>query len=1362
MKTKQFKSLSLIVMLTLVLSLAGLGAVPRPAGAAPSLAPEATNASMPAPLLTFAGQSRAAPDAENQVPDTSGDAGRTRYIQAVNESVQIFYKDGTPVTASTPFESFWADADTGTACDGLVEPNGGGGNHHGQPNVLYDDMAQRWFVMDLAYAPENVDNGPYFFCIAVSNANVGEMPDELNSNDWYFYALQTTASWPHFLPDQPRVGLWPDGYYIAADMYDVYNNGFNRTPHGVKVWALNRDDLVNHGWQGNPLVFRVKDFQLEEELGYHGLLPANMRGVPPATGTPNYLTAVLPPNQLLVWKFYVDWIHNTAALNFTPTTLYMDTTFSWAQGFFVPQPGVPDKLAVLGDRLSSVMYRELDGVTGLWASHTVMNPAGGTDIRWYEVRGLTSSPFLYQQGVYHPDSYSRWISSLAVDGEGNMALGFSKSSTTLYPSIYYAGRLDSDPLNALPQTETELARFGDPPFNGYQDIVPANPDEPWGRKSSMTVDPVDDCIFWYTNEYFSSQSPQQWLTRIGWFRFPTCKAGTTARISLHTNNTQGNGASGQPLEQYSVGSSKSGRWVSFTSEASNLVDNDSNGVRDIFVRDRDVDQDGIYDEPGQVATVRVSLSTAGAQANGNSWETSITYDGRWVVFSSDASNLVSGDTNGTRDIFVRDRDTDLDGVFDEAGAVSTFRVSIPDGGGQSNAQSDQPSIAVFYGQTKINCSQCVETYLYVAYRSFASNLVADDTNNFSDIYVWISTPWGTGTERASESSFGDQADNNSYTPSIAANYWSDYDVAFTSDATNLVGGDGNGVSDVFVRNRWSGVTSRVSIDSLGTEGNGPSYHPSISGDTNWVAFISRASNLVTPPALPDTNGLADVFVRNRIDSETFRISVSFVGAQANGDSYTPSISWDGQFVAFASDANNLDLVVDSNGVRDIFLTDGDTGLTKRISYGYNGQPDGMSIAPVVSGDGRHVAFPSRATNLVTNDTNNVWDVFAHDREGYIPTFLTVASNVPANPGQQVSVPVYFTGFGQSIDTTAFSIDFDEECLTYVSTTFTLPAGFEGAVTPDLGDTDGELDFAIKFTTAGASLPDSTLLSIKFLVSNTCQTAPDTSRSARVGFSNDPRASFGKNGASIRGKTADGFVEIFSGILGDCNADGLLDAGDISALVLEIFDNDGDVPANTPKGTFKGNAVGCNPNQDIVVDAGDISCDLLLIFGKTCSGANSLSSQSALKTYQPEGKPAVRLPLLLSAGKGATLTVPVSFAGNGQAINNMTFAVEYDAARLELEDAAFSLPGAFSGSTEALGAGKLGVKILGPLQAALPDGQMLTLTFTVKAQVVGTDAAVVLSSSPRVSAGNTTGQSPVVDVTDARQIRKLYVPFLIRR
>ena len=1373
MKARQFKILSFIIILALLLP-----------AAAPvrALAPETPDApsAMPAPLLTFEGLSRPDGSEDSLVPDTSGDAGKTRYIQAVNGAVAIYTKTGALIASST-LHDFWYMANTGSICDGYQEAN----IRRGQVNVLYDQMAQRWVIMHVAFA--DVDNGPYFFCIAVTNSSAGEAPDEFNANDWWFYQKEVNESWPYYFPDQPRIGLWPDGYYIAADLYDVYNNGLNRTPKGAKVWAINREDLVNHA---DP--FRARSFYLNEEWGYSGLLPSNLRGDPPPTGTPNFYTAVAPPNMLYVWKFKVDWGHpELSTFPFTPIVMTMDSDFPWAAGYEATQPGTSEQLDVRGNRLMSSMYRVVDGVGALWTNHTVMSAAGKAYIRWYEVRNLNNSPsttpYFYQQGTYQPDSNHRWLGSLAVDAEGNMALGFSISSAGIYPSIRYAGRLAGDPLHTMAQGEATL-------WSGttYQDNQNGLADGQWGRFSAMTVDPVDDCVFWYTNEYYNAFdiydgiTPHlNWRTRIGWFRFPSCRQGTTARISLHTNNTQGTGASGVPFEVYSVSISADGRYAAFASEATDLVDGGTNGHRNIYVRDRDVDQDGIFDEPGQVKTLRISRGLGGALPDGDSNEVSISGDGRFVAFSSEASNLVEKDTNSAWDVFVYDRDVDGNRLFDEAGKAGTTRVSVSSAGVQGNARSDQPSISATYTSGV--------ALVAVAFRSYANNLVVDDTINPGDIFV---RDMASGsTLRVSRGLSSQQPDGESYTPAISAN--GQY-VAFASRANNLAVGDANPQPDIFVFNRSTGATEIVSLNSLEAAGDGESYHPAISRDGSLVAFASRSTNFVDPP-LVDNNNAADIFVRKRLVGETVRISVSFIGAQASADSFNPSISADGQFIAFASDAGNLDIVADTNGQRDIFLHDRETGLTRRISTAFDSsQSNGMSVAPAISGNGRHIAYPSRGTNLVTNDTNNMWDVFAHDRQGVVPIFLTIGANIPGYPGELVDVPVYFNGNGQGIDTSTFSVDFDHNCLAFNpadgngddipdAITFFLPAGFKFWAVYNPGDNDGELDFAVYSNSSPSSIiPDGKLATIQFTVKIACQAAPGTSRSSRVGFSDDPKASFARNGMSLRGKTADGFVEILSGKPGDCNADGAVSAADISATVLEIFDGDGNAPIDTPKGTFSGNPVGCNSNRDMVVDAGDISCTILLIFGKPCAGGGSTAAPHNsldLVTYGPQAvPPELSLPELVRTEPGSRITLPLHFTSNGLGINSLTFSLDFDPAVLSFDPAdagqdgvpdaiLANLPPGFqlwaSYDQQDTG-GELDFAIMSlaaPFQT-LPDGDILSISFDVSAATQVSQTVLAFSNTPRLSFGDPGGSSIPGKSGDAfiqvGKWKEIFLPVLLHK
>jgi hypothetical protein len=1308
MLAKRFTLFSCLIILTLLLSAGVMISKPALAGLQ---AAEKSPDGIPEPLILFNGLRRDQADpslgGDSQVPDTSGDVGITRYIQAVNTSVAMYDKGGHLID-SAKFDDLWEDAGTDTLCDG----NPANPHHHGQPNVLYDHMAQRWFIMDLAYT--NIDDGPYYLCMAVSDFDSGEAPDDLTHNNWLYYALPSQNQAPYFMPDQARVGLWPDGYYIAADLYDIENNGTNRTTRGVKVWAVNRDDLVNH-----TVPFRSKAFHMTEDYGYWGLLPSNLRGDPPPTGTPNYFVAIAPPNLFYIWQFSMDWLDMDAStFPFAPTVLNMANNFDWTVGYQVVQYGSTEQLDIHGDRLSSVQYRLIDGQDTLWASHTVMDQSGVDDLRWYEIRDLTVAPYFYQEGSYAPDVHYRWVSSIGVDVEGNMALGYSLSAPTveIYPSVFYTGRLVSDPLNTLPLGERALIYGG-----GYQNMNPTTDEGPWGEHSAMSIDPVDPCIFWYTNQYYIAGYPTVWRTIIGAFRYPTCQMGTTARVSLSTADVQGNGASGVDYEAYSVSISGDGRFVAFSSEATNLVAGDTNNRRDVFVRDRDTDQDGVFDEPGAVSTVCVSVGVGGVQSNGDSYEVSISGDGRYVAYASDASNLVSGDTNGTRDVFRYDTAT-----------AQTIRVSVSSAQIQGNGVSDQPSISYYGG--------------YVAFRSYANNLVFGDVNDPSDIFV---RDIGTNsTALVSVDSDGVQGNNESYSPAISGDARF---VAFVSEANNLVSNDTNGVSDIFVHDRLYGPTVMASVrDGTGTPGNGESYEPAISYFGAYVAFVSRATNL--DPRLSDTNGAADVFMRNIASETTKMVSLSYFHQQGNADSYTPSISGEGLYVAFASDASTLDVYEDLNGQRDIFLHDNMTGLTRRITWGYNGlAANNRSVAPVISFYGRHVAFPSRASNLVVDDTNNQWDVFVHDNLGDVPTFLSVPGNVPAMPGEAVDVPVYFTGFGRGVDASTFSIDFDETCLTYSSSTFNLPGTSTGGVSYDPNDTNGELDYVI-YPTVNPSvpLPDSTIVTIHFSVMPSCQ-AGDGPRSARVGFSTDPRASFAINGQSVRGSTADGLVTVMEGYLGDCNGSLGVDAGDLGALVYEIFDGDGNVPADTPKGTYNGSAVGCNPNQDLVVDAADISCAVMIIFGDyTCTGGGGTLGADGGQINAENAT--LSLPLDAPGPARTQVTLPVDLTTHGSAVNSLVFSVNYDASWLTfdptdadgdgLPDAiGLNLPEGFQASVSEGTSGKLDFVVYASTPGlTLSDGTLATITLKTGSPAETTLAPVDFYYDPPVSIGSTGGRS----------------------
>ncbi|MDF1552817.1 MAG: hypothetical protein P1P84_07135 [Deferrisomatales bacterium] len=343
--------------------------------------------------------------------------------------------------------------------------------------------------------------------------------------------------------------------------------------------------------------------------------------------------------------------------------------------------------------------------------------------------------------------------------------------------------------------------------------------------------------------------------------------GITYRASVDSDGNEGNG------ESYWPSVSGHGRFVSFTSWADNLVDNDTNEFPDVFVHDIE-----------NRTTVRVSLDSAGVEGNGGSFQSVVSADGQLVAFVSVASNLVAGDENGFADVFVHDRQSG-----------ETQRVSVDPAGLDAIGDSGSPAISANGG--------------FVVYSSSAPNLVEGDSNDVSDVYV---TDLSSGvTVRVSVASDGAEGDDSSRQPAISGD---GRFVSFTSSAGNLVGGDRNGVSDVYVHDRWSGTTSRVSIDSAGAEGNDSSVESSISSDGRIVAFRSRAANLVTN----DTNGERDVFIRDRAFGTTCRVSVSAAGEEGNDTSWLPSVSGDGGHVAFEAVASNL-IPNDGNGVPDILV-----------------------------------------------------------------------------------------------------------------------------------------------------------------------------------------------------------------------------------------------------------------------------------------------------------------------------------------------------------------------------------------------------------------------------------------------------------
>ncbi|MCY2987091.1 MAG: S8 family serine peptidase, partial [Planctomycetota bacterium] len=400
------------------------------------------------------------------------------------------------------------------------------------------------------------------------------------------------------------------------------------------------------------------------------------------------------------------------------------------------------------------------------------------------------------------------------------------------------------------------------------------------------------------------------------------------RISVASDGTEGYGSSSgeDPASLNRPSVSADGRFVAFASEASNLVPGDTNGVSDVFV----------YDRQNQTIE-RTSVVTNAAQGNQRSWHPSLSADGRFVAFVSDATNLVPGSSYGTPSIFVYDRQNrSLELVGDPAFPTLSEDAAISADG------------------------------RFVAFVSNASNLIPGDTNGTDDIFVYDRQLHRV--ERVSVAEDGTQANSGSRTPSLSAD---GRFVAFTSSASNLVSGDTNAAEDVFIYDRQNQHVERLSVADDGRQGNGSSDLPSISADGRWVAIRSAASNLVSG----DTNSAADIFMYDRQDQRVERVSVAGDGTAGNADSLFPALSADGRFIAFGSLASNL-VQGDTNARQDVFVYDCQNRSVERIGVAKDGEQGNLdSYYPSLSADGRFVAFASAAWNLVAEDTNGSSDVF---------------------------------------------------------------------------------------------------------------------------------------------------------------------------------------------------------------------------------------------------------------------------------------------------------------------------------------------------------------------------------------------------
>ena len=415
-------------------------------------------------------------------PDPNGAVGPSNYVQVVNESFAIFDKSGKAIYGPVPTNTLWSGF--GGGCQS---------NDDGDATVVYDRAADRWVFQQFS-----VSTTPYLDCVAVSKT--GDP-----TGQYYRYAFQYSS-----FPDYPKLGVWPDGYYVTFNLFSSSTGPFV----GPEICA----------WDRAKMLAGLAATQQCKTLGTNdgGMLPSDSDGpTPPPAGAPNPIVE-FGTNDLIVYTFHVDWSNAANSVLTGPTTIPVAAfTPACNGGTCIPQAGTTQQLDSLADRLMyRLEYRNFGDHDSLVVDHSIV-AGSSVGVRWYELRNVTSAssgPVVYQQGTYAPDSSYRWMGSAAMDGNGDIALGYSVSSSTLHPAIRYTAHAAGDPLGVMGQGEGSIIE-GAGSQTKYLGIQPLSR---WGDYSSLSVDPSDDCTFWYTNEYIAANGAFNWHTRIGTFRVAGC------------------------------------------------------------------------------------------------------------------------------------------------------------------------------------------------------------------------------------------------------------------------------------------------------------------------------------------------------------------------------------------------------------------------------------------------------------------------------------------------------------------------------------------------------------------------------------------------------------------------------------------------------------------------------------------------------------------------------------------------------------------------------------------------------------------------------------------------------------------------
>jgi hypothetical protein len=421
-------------------------------------------------------------------PDTNGAVGDTQYVQWANDAYGVFDKaTGRIIGGPTPGNELWL------GYNGPPEYKACKTHNDGDGIVLYDRLAKRWIITQFAIGQDDDPPTSDLQCVLVSTS-----ADATGTYNRYIYAYDGVA-----LNDYPKMAVWPDAYYITFNMYGKTDL------KGADACAYDRKAMI----QGLPSATMVC-FQQDETIA--GLLPSDLDGtrLPPA-GSPNYMIDIGEYNSLHLWKFHVDFAGDNST--FTGPTIITVSPFTALcfDNTCVPQLYTSQTLEPLSDRLMyRLAYRNFGTHESLVVNHSVfVGNTGG--IRWYEIQNPAGAPKVVQQGTFAPDGSFRWMGSIAMDRAGDMALGYSESSASMYPSIAVTGRVPGDPAGTMEKEAIVVPGAGSQSNDNDWNMR-------WGDYSAMQVDPTDDCTFWYTQEYYPNTSDYMWGTRIISFKFPNC------------------------------------------------------------------------------------------------------------------------------------------------------------------------------------------------------------------------------------------------------------------------------------------------------------------------------------------------------------------------------------------------------------------------------------------------------------------------------------------------------------------------------------------------------------------------------------------------------------------------------------------------------------------------------------------------------------------------------------------------------------------------------------------------------------------------------------------------------------------------